>query len=170
MTSGLSGRGPGGPVLIKGAGDIATGIACRLWAAGFSLVMTDLPQPTAIRRTVAFASAVYHGEFTVEGITARHVRLSEVARVLDGDGVAVVTDDWATVCRELRPPVIVDAVLAKRNTGTFRGQAGLVIAVGPGFCAGQDVDLVVESQRGHWLGRVICSGRAADNTGVPGII
>ncbi|NLC76660.1 MAG: EF2563 family selenium-dependent molybdenum hydroxylase system protein, partial [Clostridia bacterium] len=156
-------------VLIKGAGDLASGVALRVWRSGFDVVMTEIPEPTVIRRTVAFAEAVYEGTVEVEGVKARLARDSEEAKTLLRDRVIPVLIDPKARCRrELAPEVIVDAILAKKNLGTFRGQAPLVIGCGPGFCAGEDVDLVVETKRGHYLGRVIRQGTAAPNTGIPG--
>lgn len=158
-------------VLIKGAGDIASGIALRLWRSGFQVVMTELPQPTVIRRKVAFAEAVYEGETEVEGVKACLAKSAEEAKGLLKDGVIpVLVDPQAECRRQLNPQVIVDAILAKKNLGTYRGQAPLVIGCGPGFSAGGDVDLVIETMRGHYLGRVIRQGCALPNTGMPGAI
>ncbi|HHY60993.1 MAG TPA: EF2563 family selenium-dependent molybdenum hydroxylase system protein [Clostridia bacterium] len=158
-------------VLIKGAGDIASGIALRLWRSGFQVVMTEIPQPTVIRRTVAFAEAVYEGETEVEGVKACLAKSPQAAKeLLEGGSIPVLVDPQAECRRELNPQVLVDAILAKRNLGTYRGQAPLVIGCGPGFCAGEDVDLVIETMRGHYLGRVIRQGCALPNTGVPGPI
>lgn len=158
-------------VLIKGAGDIASGIGLRLWRSGFKVVMTEIPQPTVIRRKVAFAEAVYEGTTEVEGVKACLAGDSLEAKKLLEDGlIPVLVDPQAGCCRELAPEVIVDATLAKKNLGTFRGQAPLVIGCGPGFTAGEDVDLVIETMRGHYLGRVLRQGSALPNTGVPGSI
>ena len=157
-------------VLIKGAGDIASGIALRLYRSGMQVVMTELPQPTAIRRTVSFSQAVVQGTFAVEGVTARHCTVEDVPKVLQ-DGEIPVLADPDCRCRDvLRPDVLVDAVLAKRNLGTNMTDAPAVIAVGPGFTAGVDCHAVVETMRGHDLGRVICHGSAQPNTAVPGLI
>lgn len=158
-------------VLIRGAGDLATGIAWRLWQAHFDIVMTDLPRPTAIRRTVAFSTALENIEMTVEGVTA--VACATPNQVLEATKrrrVAVLPDPDCKLALQLRPDVVVDAILAKRNLGTRIDDAPLVIGVGPGFCAGQDCHYVIETQRGHDLGRVIEEGPAAPNSGIPGNI
>lgn len=158
-------------VVIKGAGDIATGIALRLHRARFRIVMTDIARPTAIRRTVSFCEAVPLGETTVEGVAAELAQNAAAAREITARGrVAVLVDPQADCVRELQPDALVDAVLAKRNLGTGIADAPVVIGVGPGFTAGEDCHAVVETQRGHTLGRVIMKGAAAPNTGVPGNI
>lgn len=158
-------------VLIRGAGDLATGIAWRLWQAHFDIVMTDLPQPTAIRRTVAFSTALENIEMTVEGVTAVACATpNQVLEAFKRRRVAVLPDPDCKLALQLRPDVVVDAILAKRNLGTRIDDAPLVIGVGPGFCAGQDCHYVIETQRGHDLGRVIEEGPAAPNSGIPGNI
>lgn len=157
-------------VLIKGAGDLASGVAYRLWRAGFPIVMTELPVPTMVRRAVSFGQAVYDGEVSVEGVCARRVensaRAAELARI--GEVIPVLVDPEAEAVGALRPVVLVDAIMAKRNTGTRLNDAPLVIALGPGFTAGLDCHAVIETQRGHWLGRVLYRGSAQPNTGTPG--
>ncbi|TDA68812.1 MAG: EF2563 family selenium-dependent molybdenum hydroxylase system protein [Clostridia bacterium] len=156
-------------VVIRGAGDLATGIAHRLWRSGFPVVMLEVAQPTVVRRTVALAEAVYAGEATVEGMHGRLVAdVAEALAVLKDRKVPVLVDPEARSVAGLRPVVLVDAIIAKRNPGTRRGMAPVVIGVGPGFTAGEDVDAVVETQRGHHLGMVILDGAAAPDTGVPG--
>src|SRR5581483_8410873 len=160
-----------GLTIIKGAGDLATGVAVRLHRAGLRLLMTELAEPTVVRRTVAFAEAVFAGETTVEGV--RGVLCAdeaEAARVLDQDAIPVLVDPEAAVVRAVRPTVVIDGVMAKRNLGTTIDDAPVVIALGPGFVAGQDVHAVVETQRGHYLGRAIYSGATEPDTGVPGNI
>ena len=158
-------------VMIKGAGDIASGIALRLWRAGISVVMTDLPKPSSIRRTVCFSEAVYHGETKVEEVRARLAAdAAEALRLLEENILPVIVDPKAESAKELHPDVIVDAILAKENLGTAITDAPGVIGVGPGFTAGTDCHAVVETMRGHTLGRVIWSGSAIPNTGVPGNI
>jgi xanthine dehydrogenase accessory factor len=156
-------------VLIKGAGDLATGVAYRLHRVGMQVVMTEVAQPTAIRRAVAFAEAVYQGEVSVEGIHARLVDSPAAARLaLAEEVVPVLIDPEASVARELQPRAVVDARMAKRNLGTRQEEARVVVGLGPGFVAGRDVHAVVETLRGHTLGRVILEGEAAPNTGTPG--
>ena len=157
--------------LIRGAGDLASGIALRLWRSGIEVVMTDLPRPTAIRRTVSFSEAIVHGETTVEDVTARLAANADEARALLAQGIVPVLADPDCACRAgLHPDALVDAILAKRNLGTRRTDAPIVIGVGPGFTAGVDCHAVVETMRGHTLGRVIYTGSALPNTNIPGLI
>lgn len=158
-------------VLIRGAGDLATGIALRLYRAGLSVAMTDIEQPTAIRRTVCFSQAIVRGETIVEDIRAVRASSAEQVRELLRIGVIPVLADPEGACIALlRPDAVVDAILAKRNLGTKITDAPIVIGVGPGFTAGEDCHAVVETMRGHSLGRVIWSGTAIPNTGIPGLI
>ena len=157
--------------LIRGAGDLATGIALRLWRSGIRVVLTDLERPTAIRRTVAFSEAIVYGETTVEDVTARLAANADEARALLAQGIVPVLADPGCTCREaLAPDALVDAILAKRNLGTRITNAPVVVGVGPGFTAGEDCHAVVETMRGHTLGRVIYSGSALPNTNIPGLI
>ena len=158
-------------VLIKGAGDLASGIACRLIRSGFQVIMTDLPRPTAVRCTVAFSSAVYQKEVCIEGISGVLASDAEEARTIAASGkVAVLTDPKCQCRTVLQPDVLVDAIIAKRNTGIGKTDAPIVIGVGPGFTAPEDCHCVVETKRGHDLGRVYYEGSAIPNTGVPGEI
>ncbi len=156
-------------VVVKGGGDLASGVAWRLWNCGFHVVVTEIPAPTVIRRKVAFAAAVWEGETVVDGVRARRVEGAEGVRAAWDEGVLpVIVDPEATIIRALKPDVVVDAILAKRNLGTRITDAPLVIGLGPGFTAGEDVHAVIETMRGHTLGRVIWRGQALPNTGVPG--
>lgn len=158
-------------VLIRGAGDIATGIALRLYRSGFRVVMTDVERPTAIRRTVAFSEAIRLGGCAVEGIEARRADDPAHARALLEAGFVPVLIDPECACRKaLAPDALVDAILAKRNLGTRITDAPVVVGVGPGFTAGQDCHAVIETMRGHTLGRVIYEGSAIPNTNIPGLI
>ena len=158
-------------ILIRGAGDIATGIALRLYRAGMQVVMTDLPAPTAIRRTVCFSQAIILGEMTVEDVTARRAETPDQAEALLAQGLIPVLADPDCTCRtRLRPDALVDAILAKRNLGTKIDDAPIVVGIGPGFTAGEDCHAVVETMRGHTLGRVIYRGSALPNTNIPGLI
>jgi len=161
-------------VLIRGAGDLASGTAHRLWQAGFDIVMLELPQPLVVRRSVSFASAVYEGSASIEGVEARCCRgIEEADRIGDllrKRIIPVFIDPDGKLIHIYQPDVLVDAILAKRNTGTSIGDAPVVIGLGPGFTAGEDVHAVIETKRGHDLGRVIYDGSAAPNTGVPGDI
>ena len=159
-------------VLIKGAGEMASGIAWRLHRAGLRrLCMLDLANPLCVRRQVSYCTALEAGAAEVEGVRAmRACTRGEVEAAWDAGAIAVAcTDDWARITG-IRPEVVIDAILAKRNTGTTKQDAPLVIALGPGFEAGTDCHLVIETNRGHDLGRIIERGRAAANTGVPGDI
>ena len=158
-------------ILIRGAGDLASGIALRLRHCGMQVVMTELAQPTTIRRTVAFSDAVPQGEARVEDVTARRASDAAEARRLLAEGILPVLVDPECRCRtELQPDALVDAILAKRNLGTRITDAPRVIGVGPGFTAGADCHAVVETMRGHTLGRVYRQGSALPNTNVPGLI
>jgi xanthine dehydrogenase accessory factor len=158
------------PVLIKGAGDLASGVALRLHRCGFPVVMTETAHPLAVRRTVAFAEAVYAGSTTVEGVTARCCTVAEIETVWADKAIAVLVDPEAAVRRVLQPPVVVDAIMAKHNTGTRRADAKLVVALGPGFSAGEDCHVVIETNRGHNLGRALWAGPAEPDTGQPGVL
>ena len=158
-------------VLIRGAGDLASGIALRLWRSHIRVVMTDLPQPTAIRRTVCFSQAVVYGKTQVEDVAAVRAKTqADVAAALAAGVIPVLADPEMECLAWLRPDVLVDAVLAKRNLGTKITDAPLVIGVGPGFTAGADCRCVIETMRGHTLGRVIRTGSALPNTNIPGLI
>lgn len=157
--------------MIRGAGDIASGIAIRLHRSGFAVVMTDTARPTAIRRTVSFSGAIISGSQRVEDVTARLARSAdETAGILGGGDIAVLVDEGCACLEALRPDAVVDAILAKRNLGTTMDMAPAVIGVGPGFTAGVDCHAVVETMRGHTLGRVYYEGSALPNTAVPGLI
>lgn len=158
-------------VVIRGAGDIASGIALRLFRAGMRVVMCDLPVPTSIRRTVCFSEAIRLGETSVEGVRGVLCATPAAARAAAEAGVvAVLADPEAACARELSPHALVDAILAKRNLGTTRDMAPVVVGVGPGFTAPVDCDAAVETMRGHYLGRVYYEGSPLPNTAVPGLI
>ena len=156
-------------ILVKGAGDLATGTAVRLYRAGFQVVMTDIAQPTAVRRTVAFSQCIYDGQTTVEGITARKAENRDQVRdILAAGEIPVLVDPQASILPQLPFMAVVDAILAKKNLGTTISDAPIVLALGPGFTAGVDCHGVIETKRGHDLGRLILEGTAIPNTGVPG--
>ena len=158
-------------ILIKGAGDLASGTAVRLFHCGYRIVMTDLPHPTSIRRTVCFSEAILRGTATVEDVDAEFAPDPDaVEGILSSGKIAVLADPEACSVSALHPHVVVDAIVAKRNLGTKITDAPIVIALGPGFTAGEDCHAVIETKRGHDLGRVIYQGPAATNTGVPGNI
>lgn len=170
-------------IVVRGAGDLATGTIHRLKKAGFRLLVLEAEHPAAIRRQVALSEAVYAGSARVEDVEAvrmdvdlaekknrKELLEQEMERIWKKDGVPVLVDPAGLSIAALRPAVVVDAILAKKNLGTTKEMAPLVIALGPGFTAGEDVDVVIETKRGHNLGRVIRSGSAVPNTGIPGII
>lgn len=158
-------------VLIKGAGEMASGIAHKLFQAGFKICMTEIPLPMAVRRGVSFCEAVYEGQTEIEGVRARLVSTAgEVLEAWEQLFIPVIVDPGARMKGEIPFNVLIDAILAKENLGTKITDASLVIGIGPGFEAGKDVHMVIESNRGHNLGRVILAGRAEENTGVPGPI
>lgn len=158
-------------VLIKGAGDLATGVAHRLKRCGFDIVMTEIEEPTTVRRTVAFSQAVYDRTVEVEGVKATLVKDIKMIKDNIANGtISVIVDKDANIIKDLKPDVVVDAIIAKKNTGTSIEDAPIVIALGPGFEAGVDCNLVIETKRGHYLGKVICEGKAIPNTGIPGNI
>ena len=155
-------------VVVRGGGDLGTGVVHRLVRSGFTVIVTELAQPLAVRRAVAFAEAVYSGQVTVEGVTARLAddAMLGLAFTVLGE-VPVIVDVADDVVARMRPAIVVDARLAKRNLGTRREDAKLVIGLGPGFTAGQDCHAVVETNRGHNLGRVYWTGGAEPDTGQP---
>ena len=170
-------------IVVRGAGDLATGTIHRLKKAGFRLLVLEAEHPAAIRRQVALSEAVYAGSARVEDVEAvrmdvdlaekknrKELLEQEMERIWKKDGVPVLVDPAGLSIAALRPAGVVDAILAKKNLGTTKEMAPLVIALGPGFTAGEDVDVVIETKRGHNLGRVIRSGSAVPNTGIPGII
>lgn len=158
-------------VLIRGGGDIASGIAYRLFSAGFPVAILEIDRPTHIRRTVSFAQAVYDGAIEIEGVTGVRTEIPEdVRKIVSRGQVPVLIDPKAESLELLKPAVLVDAILAKKNLGTVKSSAPIVIGVGPGFDAGRDVHAVVETNRGHFLGRVIWDGGAQADTGIPGTV
>ena len=158
-------------IVIRGAGDLASGIALRLYRAGCRIVMTDIAASTAVRRTVSFCEALRLGEMTVEGVRAVRAQYPEEAEKRTREGFIAVLDDPGGACiPALRPDAVVDAIIAKINLGTHISDAPVVIGVGPGFTAGVDCHAAVETMRGHDLGRVLYEGSPKPNTGVPGDI
>jgi xanthine dehydrogenase accessory factor len=168
-------------VLIRGAGDLASGVAARLHRSGFPVVMTELPAPLLVRRTVCFGEAVWDGATTVEGITARlfpdaDAALAALAMPSTDRFIPVLVDPEATSRPALAPRVLIDARMTKgaprhetaRRAESSITDAPLVLALGPGFTARVDCHAVIETHRGHMLGRVYWQGSALPNTGVPG--
>ena len=157
--------------VIRGAGDIASGIALRLHRAGMRVAMLEVAEPTTIRRTVAFSEAVRLGSCAVEGVRGCLVSSAdEVRACMERGEIAVIVDPAAACVPALAPDALVDAILAKRNLGTAIGMAPIVVGVGPGFTAGVDCHAAVETMRGHYLGRVYYEGSPIANTGIPGLI
>lgn len=160
-------------IICRGGGDLATGIVHRLFRAGLPVLVLETDSPAAIRRQVSFSEAVYDGTATVEGVTAERIasaNRASVNHVLEEGRVPLLVDPEGSSIPLLKPDIVVDAIIAKKNLGTAKEMAPLVIGVGPGFTAGEDVDLVVESMRGHNLARIFTTGSALPNTGIPGNI
>jgi len=158
-------------VAVRGGGDLATGVIYRLYQSGFPVVILEIEKPTVIRRTAAFATAAYQKSIEVEGVTA--IRLEQPQQVfscLREGKIPLLTDPDASSLSFLKPDILVDAILAKRNIGTTITMAETVIGLGPGFTAGLDVHAVVETNRGHYLGKVLYEGSAEPDTGTPGLI
>lgn len=155
--------------VVRGGGDLGSGVALRLWRCGFDVIILETERPLAVRRTVAFAEAVYEGAASVEEAQAVLVPADAVSAAVARSGVvAVVVDPKASVVPLLQPTVMVDAIMAKKNRGTSLDMAEVVVALGPGFEAGTDCHAVVETNRGPHLGRVLWRGQAMPNTGEPG--
>lgn len=158
-------------MVVRGGGDLATGAVQKLWRAGLRVVVLETPHPTAIRRNVSLCEAVYEGTTTVEDMTGRLVSSVDEITACHAEGhIPLLIDPDCACLPQLKPSCLVDAILAKRNLGTTRQMAPCTIALGPGFTAGDDVDVVVETLRGHNLGRLIFAGAAAPNTGTPGVL
>lgn len=155
-------------VVVRGGGDLATGVIWRLHRSGFKVICLEAPSPTVIRRTVSAAQAVFNGYARVEGVNFLLMETGSFPE--DCETVPVWIDPNGKSIDWVKPYCVVDAIMAKRNKGTHIGMAPLVGALGPGFVAGEDVHFVVETLRGHYLGRVIYKGSAIPNTGVPGEI
>lgn len=180
-------------ILILGAGDLSSGIALRLRHSGHDIIMTEIKMPTCVRRTVSFAEAVYEGTHTIEDVTAEFISntaaptnihpgsdvpnavssaapslASDIDRILSDGNIAVIADEKSQAARLIKPDILIDARMAKINLGTTINDAPFVIGIGPGFTAGRDCHAVIETMRGHTLGRVIYEGSAIPNTGIPG--
>lgn len=158
-------------VVVKSGGDIASGVIQKLHRTGFRVLVLEIEQPTSIRRTVCFSEAVYNGKVEIEGITSVHVKnIVEIYHAWANDFVPVMVDTKEEYIEKFNPIAVVDAIIAKKNTGMHKGIAPITIGIGPGFEAGKDVSVVIESNRGHNLGRLIFEGYAEPNTGMPGNI
>lgn len=157
-------------VLIKGAGDLASGVAMAFHKSGFQVLMTEVEQPTVIRRSVAFANSIYEAKMEIEGVTGIHVTEENYADYLEKGNIGIIIDPDGAIKNIYKPDIIVDAILAKKNLGTKKNDAPIVIGCGPGFSAGEDCHLVIETKRGHYLGKIIENGSAIKNSGIPGIV
>jgi len=159
-------------IIIRGAGDLATGVALRLHRSGFRhLLLLETAHPLAVRRMVSFSEAINIGKVCVQGVTARHIdEAGGTAEWIPDDTIPVIIDPEGKAIQTRQPDIVIDAIIAKRNTGTKINDAELVIGLGPGFTAAQDVHCVIETMRGHGLGRVIYDGYASPDTGIPGNI
>ena len=159
-------------VLIRGAGEMASGVAHRLHQSHFKVCMLEIPRPIAVRREVSFCEAIYEGEKEVEGVRSKFIsKPEEILSVWKDGKIPVLVDpDGEKTRRFIKPDVFLDAIMAKKNLGTHIKKAPLVIGLGPGFYAGKDVNIVIETNRGHDLGRLILKGTAEPDTGIPGNI
>ena len=158
-------------VVVRGGGDIASGTIHKLHKCGFKVVILEIEKPSSIRRAVCFSEAVYENQFTVEDVICEKANnLQEVYDILDRKNIPVVIDSKGEYIEKLKPLAVVDAILAKKNLGTNINMAPITIGLGPGFSAGEDVHIVIETMRGHNLGRIIEKGQAMANTGTPGVI
>ena len=158
-------------IIVRGGGDIATGTIYKLHKCGFKVLVLETAAPSAIRRNVAFCEAVYNKSQTVEDLSCTLAEnIAEAEQLLNTQGIAMLIDENCASIDYFKPLAVVDAIIAKKNLGTNTDMAPITVALGPGFEAGKDVNAVVETMRGHNLGKVIYSGTAAANTGVPGVI
>ena len=158
-------------VIVRGGGDIASGTIMKLYKCGYSVLVLEIEKPSSIRRNVSFSEAVYEKTQTVEDVTCYLAENIDTAKeYLKQEKLTMLIDSNCDCLSDFSPIAVVDAILAKKNLGTNKDMAPITIALGPGFKAGVDVDAVIETMRGHSLGRVILDGEAIENTGVPGII
>lgn len=158
-------------VIVRGGGDIASGTIQKLYRSGFKVLVLEVANPTSIRRKVCYSEAIYEGQITIEGITSVLVtNISEIKEAWVQNKIPVIIDSDGHYINIIKPKILVDAILAKRNLGTKINMADITIAIGPGFQAGKDVNVVVETMRGHNLGKLIFEGQAMPNTGIPGEI
>ena len=158
-------------VVIRGGGDLATGVAEVLYQSGFKILILDIEKPSSIRRSVCFSEAIYDGVTKVENIICKKVENeNEIEKCWNEKIIPIMVDEKGEIIKKIKPDVVVDSIIAKKNLGTTKEMAPITIALGDGFEAGKDVDIVIETMRGHNLGRIITSGRAMKNTGIPGEI
>lgn len=158
-------------IIVRGGGDIATGTIHKLFQSGFPVVILEIEKPSAIRRKVAFSEAMYEGEAMVEGVICKRAEhFNHINEILAEGKIPIIKDENCDILNTVKPLALVDGILAKKNLGTRKEMAPITVGLGPGFEAGVDVDAVIETRRGHDLGRIIWEGFAAKNTGIPGII
>lgn len=158
-------------IVVRSGGDIGTAVAHKLHRSGFKVLILEIPEPMAIRRKVAFSEAVFDGESIVEGVKSRRVNdLDEINKQWEMDNIPLIVDEEGSILRKLKALALVDAILAKRNINTRIDMAPITIGLGPGFEVGKDVHAVIETNRGHDLGRIILKGEAEKDTGIPGSI
>ncbi|MCL2398620.1 MAG: selenium-dependent molybdenum cofactor biosynthesis protein YqeB [Defluviitaleaceae bacterium] len=159
-------------IIIRGGGDLATGVIQKFFRAGFNVLVLETNFPTAIRRTVSLSEAVYTGTTFVEDMTCQLVspEISEIKKIWSRNEIPLIIDSEGKIIETLQPDAVIDAIMAKCNLGTNRNMAPITIGLGPGFAAKVDVDIVIETKRGHNLGRLIMEGSAIPNTGIPGLI
>ena len=158
-------------VIVRGGGDIASGTIYRLTKCGFKVIVLEIARPTVIRRTVSFANAIFENEITIEGVKAiKANNIQEANNMLNNNIVPVLIDEHCHSIDQLNPEIVIDGILAKKNLGTRKAMAPIVIGLGPGFTANEDVHAVIETNRGHNLGKVIYKGVTEKNTGIPGNI
>lgn len=158
-------------VIVRGGGDLATAVIQKLHRTGFKVLVLEVKEPRFVRATVSLANAIYDGEMTVEDITAVRIDgLNEIEDAFKRGVVPILIDKYGESIKTLKPLAVIDCIIAKKNLGTNRSMAPITIALGPGFVAGEDVDLVIETNRGHDLGRLIFEGSAQEDTGIPGNI
>jgi len=158
-------------IIVRGGGDLASGVIQKFHRSGFRVLVLETEKPSFIRRAVCYGEAVYEKEIILEESKAilAH-KIDEIDRILDNGNIAVIVDPYGNTIKKLKPLAVIDAILAKKNLGTNIQMAPITIGIGPGFSAGQDVNIVIETMRGHDLGRLIFSGKAKKNTGIPGVI
>jgi len=160
---------PDGLIIVRGGGDIATGVVQKFHRCGFKLLVLETGKPTAIRRSVSVCEAVYTGRATVEDICCVLISdISEMNECYDDGNIPLLVDPVGECIKQLKPLAVIDAIIAKRNSGIYMGMAPITIGLGPGFTAGVDVNAVIETKRGHDLGRLILTGSALPDTSIPG--
>ena len=158
-------------IVVRGGGDIASGTIHKLHRCGFKVVILEIEKPSAIRRTVCFSEAIYEGQSIIEGLVCKKANdLGEVYTILNKKNIPIIIDPLGKLIKQLKPFVVIDAILAKKNMGTTKDMAPITIGLGPGFLAGKDVHIVIETMRGHNLGRIIEQGYAMANTGIPAVV